>query len=70
MTAKKKAQELFDKFYILLFFSDSDKSEEILVSILAKKCAELTVDEMISLFINECEDTRFLKKVKQEIEKL
>ena len=36
----------------------------------AKKCAIIAVDEILSLFIVECEDTRFWKEVKQEIEKL
>lgn len=46
MTPKEKAQEIFNAHYMVLFDSDSDKGEEILVSLLAKKCAIVTVNEL------------------------
>jgi len=30
----------------------------------------IAVDEILSLFISECEDTKYWQQVKQEIEKL
>lgn len=33
--------------YMVLFDSDSDKGEEILISLLAKKCAIVTVNEVL-----------------------
>lgn len=46
MTPKEKAQEIFNSHYMVLFDSESDKGEEILVSLLAKKCAIVTVNEL------------------------
>lgn len=45
---KKKAEDLFGSFYMILFDSESDKGEEILVSSLAQKCALLAVDKILS----------------------
>jgi hypothetical protein len=75
MTAKEKAQELFNKHYMTLFESDSDLSEEILISILARKAAIITVDEIIdAIDWNESEtNTDLLEhfyKVKKEVETL
>lgn len=72
---KQKANELFNKFYMTLFDSDSDKGEEILVSILAGKCAILCVDEIISAidchdFQTQNKEFEFLNEVKFELEKL
>jgi len=54
--AKKKAIEIFNKNYFVLFDSESDKGEEILVSILSTKCALITVNEILTLSTDE--DTR------------
>ena len=69
MTPKEKAQELVEKFRILKAITES----------YAKKCALISVDEMIEIAV-QYEDAlsasqtsdypEFLKKVKQEIEKL
>ena len=37
MTPKDKAQDIFNSFYMILFDSESDKGEEIIVSMLAQK---------------------------------
>lgn len=36
---KKEAKDIYNRFYMILLDSDSDKSEEINVSTLAKACA-------------------------------
>lgn len=43
---KKEAGEIYNRFYMILFDSDSDKGEEINVSILAKSCALEAVNMM------------------------
>ena len=45
--AENKAREIFNRHYMVLFDSDSDKGEEIQVSLLAKKCAIVTVQEVL-----------------------
>lgn len=72
MTAKEKAQELFDKYYILC----QEFTEEIQCSIQAKECALVAVEEVRffhkSLFY-ATEGSLFddyLNKVKHEINQL
>jgi hypothetical protein len=69
MTPQEKAQELINSF------SPHAKNWDCFYDIPldenhAKKCALIAVDEILSLFINECEDTRYWQEVKNEIEKL
>lgn len=52
VTSEVKAIELFNKHYFVLFDSDSDKGEEILVSLLAVKASLITIDEIIYESIN------------------
>lgn len=47
MKAEDKAKEIYNKYYVLIFDIDSDLSEEILISILAKECALIAVYELI-----------------------
>ena len=47
MTPKEKAASIFNQHYMLLFEADSDISEEVLISILAKKSAMLAVKEVV-----------------------
>lgn len=63
---EKKAVEIFMAHYLILLDSDSEKSEEILISLLAIKSAIVTVETVLSLK----KDVDFWEKVKQEIEKL
>jgi len=44
---KPQAQEIFDRFYAVLFDSDSDKGEEVLVTSLAKRCALLHAEMLL-----------------------
>jgi len=68
MTAKEKAKELFDKYYIIC----QEFTEEIQCSIQAKQCALIAVDEMLDfrngLYMNEGSIVhQYLLDVKQEI---
>lgn len=50
---KKEAGDIYNRFYMILFDSDSDKSEEINVSTLAKACAYEAVNLMEKQAKNE-----------------
>ena len=63
MSPKEKAVELYWKYYQLV--ADCSHPEEK-----AKECALIAVYEIVSLFITDCEDTRYWQEIKQEIEKL
>ena len=67
MTAKEKAEELVHTYRVLLMDDGEDYGEEILVSMLSKQCALIAVDEILSLFVIECEDTRYWNQVRKEI---
>ena len=71
MTPKEKAQELFDKYYIVC----QEFTEEIQCSIQAKQCALIAVDEMIKQQQVQFENmiwscVEYWKEVKQEINNL
>jgi len=73
MKPKEKANELFNNFYMILLLSDSDHSEEILVSALAKKCAIIAIDEILKLFkpLPYSDNVvRYWELVKREVKKL
>ena len=76
MTPKEKADELFTGYYVMLLETDSQISEEIIISILSQQLALIPVDEIIQEVIesanNEIKSTRVIywQKVKQEIENL
>jgi hypothetical protein len=68
MTSKEKAVQLFNKYYVSILEVNNDLSEEILISILAKKHALIAVDEILELtggHINQ-----FYQKVKNELSNL
>lgn len=44
-TPKEYANELFSRAYIILFDSDTDKRDEVLVSLLSKKLAIMNVQD-------------------------
>lgn len=60
MTPKEFAEKLYYDNYMILFDSDSDKGEEILISLLSKKLAIKFVDTLINENIN----ILFFKEVK------
>jgi hypothetical protein len=75
MTPKDKAFELVDTYKFVLWSEDTQCGEEILCTLIAKRCALIAVDEMIDirngLYINEGSIAhQWLLDVKHEIEKL
>jgi hypothetical protein len=72
MTPKQKAEELVEKYRILLQDTDTDVGEEILCTIVAKIFARIAVDEILIVlavagvfsFLNEI---KFWEEVKEEI---
>lgn len=72
MNAKEKAEEIFNQHYAILLDADSDISQEVLISVLAKKMALVTVKESIitASYGTNYALVLFLKEVKREIENL
>jgi hypothetical protein len=68
MTPKDKAISLIDSYRNILMNEDTECGNEIICTIIAKKCALIAVDEMIEL----CESyvAPYYYEVKHEIEKL
>ena len=73
MTPKEKANELFDKYYIIC----QEFTEEIQCSIQAKQCALIAVDEIIKANPNSnpfntdvVSTMNYWNEVRHEIEKL
>ena len=67
MTPKDKAISLVDSYRIILMNEDTECGEEILCTVIAKKCALIAVDEIIH---EVYDDIEWWKEVKHEIEKL
>ena len=69
MTAKEKAEELFDKYWI--FFVHSDATH---IHSLTKQCALIAVDEILDSLDYDYmlfkQQSDYWNEVKQEIEKL
>ena len=75
MTPKEKAINLVDSYRIILMNEDTECGNEILCTVIAKKCALIALNEMIDirngLYINEGSIAhQWLLDVKHEIEKL
>ena len=72
MTAKQKAAEIFTHYHNLIQDIGGELGQEILVSILAKQCALIAVDEILN--INSFEEHFtihfYYLAVKEEIENL
>ena len=67
MKPKEKAISLVDSYRIILMNEDTECGEEILCTVIAKKCALIAVDEIIH---EVYDDIEWWKEVKHEIEKL
>ena len=67
MSAEDKARELVDSYRIILMNEDTECGNEILCTVIAKKCALIAVDEIIH---EVYDDLEWWKEVKNEIEKL
>jgi hypothetical protein len=67
MTPKEKAEDIVRKYstYVVMWTGGVETERQNV-----KQCALIAVDEILSLFISECEDTKYWQQVKQEIEKL
>ena len=48
MTPKKEAENLINDYRMILMNENTDCGNEILCTLIAKKCALITVDEMIN----------------------
>ena len=77
MTAKEKAQDMVDTYRIILIHTDTDVSNEILCTTVAKCCALAAVDEILdddycctSSSNDMIDRNRYWKQVKEEIERL
>jgi Zn-dependent M16 (insulinase) family peptidase len=66
---KEKAKELFNQYHNLIQDIGGDMGHEILVSILAKNCALIAVDEIIKA-TTPLTSTYFWQEVKEEINNL
>ena len=73
-TAKQKAEDLVNSYRMILMNEDTDCGEEILCTTIAKQCAVIAVDEIISALDEHQWQNRFViefySEVKTEIEKL
>ena len=73
MTPQKKAESLVNQYRMLLMNEGENYGEEILVSILAKQCALIAVDEIMQAMddiILPNPFKQYWNQVKQEINKL
>jgi hypothetical protein len=75
MKAKEKAESLVDTYRIMLMNEDTECGNEILCTVISKRCALICIDEMIqwkeALFVTEGSMAyQYLLDVKHEIEKL
>ena len=76
MSAKEKAISLVDSYRIILINEDTECGNEILCSVIAKKCALIALYEKLEVLnkiscVIVCHDLiDYYLEVKQEIEKL
>ena len=77
MNPKDKATQLFNKYYVSILGLNNDLSEEVIISILAKKHALIAVTEIINSnpysnpFNTDVHSTmKYWIEVKNEIDKL
>jgi hypothetical protein len=65
LTPKEKAVQLFNKYYVSILEVNNDLSEEIIISVLAKKHALMAVDEVLEVTSGHI--NQFYQKVKNEL---
>lgn len=70
MSPKDKAEQLVNEYRILLMNEDTECGNEILCTIIAKQCALIAVDLMIEEVNHWLPRIIYLRKVKEEINKL
>lgn len=69
MNAKQYAEQLYNKYYAIIFEYGEEMSQEVVVSILAKKCAIQAVNEMIISLADDF-DLNYLQQIIKELEQL
>jgi hypothetical protein len=73
MSPQEKANELVNKYRIILMSEDTDCGNEVLCTSIAKKCALIAVDEILETVVvyeDISKDYQFWQEVKQKIERL
>jgi len=73
MTPKEKAEELLTTYYNKIQDIGGELGQEIIVSLIAKECALIVVDEILDMVKHtpiEFIETDYWQEVKQEIENL
>ena len=72
MTPQEKANNLVNQYRIILMREDTDCGNEILCSRIAKDCALIMINELLSnsTFLLSNGESYYWNQVKQEIEKL
>lgn len=70
MTAKQYANELYNRFYAIIFERGEEMSEEIVISLLAKECAKQAVKEILAILIIPVFLENYFMEVMEELDKL
>lgn len=69
MTPKQYAEQLYNKYYAIIFEYGEEMSQEVVVSTLAKKCAIQAVNEMIENTMSYT-ISNYLLDTKKQLEQL
>ena len=69
MKPEEKAISLVDSYRMILMNEDTECGNEILCTVIAKKCALIAVDEILREITDE-DDISWFKRVKQQIQAL
>ncbi len=69
MNAKQYAEQLYNKYYAIIFEYGEELSQEIVVSTLAKKCAIQSVYDMLLNYQTEA-SSLYLQQTIKELEQL
>lgn len=69
MTPKQYAEQLYNKYYAIIFEYGEEMSQEVVISQLAKKCAIQAVNEMIISLADDF-DLNYLQQTIKELEQL
>ena len=70
MARKDKAEQLVNEYKILLMNEDTECGNEILCTLIAKKCALKLVQTILNILIGSEEVICYWQEVKEEINKL
>lgn len=75
MTPKEKAQNLVDEFRFIIQDEDTECGNEILCTLIAKKCAKLAVEKILlanpTWFVDQRQSThKYWENVLKQIEKI